>query len=303
MVDVAPIVIAVISFVGTLIAVAVSIWATWWSERSKRLAEFELERRTRLTESQKLIARYGDPILLAAQDLQSRLYNILEQGFLSNIRRDGEGKDNLLQYTSFLVGQYLSWTYILRRQAQFLRFETDEANKGLTKTLDSIKWVLSTDKLGPEGARVAAGSFMLWRGKQMAIGEVMTVPDDKELFCMGYAAFSQRWHQDEGFQKWFQSYVDDITKLALSRYPLGHHETGTAVAIPDHRLRILQHLLLDLIKILDEHDLRSESDYTKRCDPPPHNLCTCVVCTRQTSTNRKARMEATSALHNQRFDV
>ena len=176
MVDVAAIVITVISFVGTVVAVCVTAWSTYFSDERKRQ-----------TEAEKLVAKYRDPLLLACQDLQSRLFNITDMGITIYFRDGGEKKDNWLLYTAFLVGQYLSWTYILRRRAQFLRFSTDKANRDLMKVLAEIAFEFSSDKYPAEGA-----PFMLWRGKQMAIGEIMTVPDSSELFCIGYAAFNQK---------------------------------------------------------------------------------------------------------------
>ena len=163
MVDVASIVVAVISFVGALVAAGFTAWFTYFSDERKRLSE-----------SEKLIAKYRDPLLFACQDLQSRLYNITDQGISKFFDIGGEQRKNLLLYTAFLVGQYLSWTHILRLQAQFLRFSTDTQNKELTKVLSGISYEFSTDKYNRDGLV----PLMLWRGQQMAIGELMTVKED-----------------------------------------------------------------------------------------------------------------------------
>ena len=89
MVDVASIVVAVISFVGALVAAGFTAWFTYFSDERKRLSE-----------SEKLIAKYRDPLLLACQDLQSRLYNITDQGISKFFRMGGEQKKNLLLYTA-----------------------------------------------------------------------------------------------------------------------------------------------------------------------------------------------------------
>ena len=101
--------------------------------------------------------------MLAAYDLQSRLWGLVQQGLLRYID-DEEKKDLVYVYTAFLVGQYLSWTYILRRQAQFLRFSTDKTNKQLNQILNVITNEFSLDR------RQGEDPFMLWRGQQMAIG-------------------------------------------------------------------------------------------------------------------------------------
>lgn len=253
MVDVASIVISIVSVVGALLAAGITGWFAIYSDQRKRLSE-----------SEKLIAKYRDPLLLAAKDLQSRFYNILEQGLLSYIHGPGEWKDILLLYTAFLVGQYFSWVYVLRRQAQFLCFSTDKDNLELAKKLDEIQRVFSTDGYGPAGA-----PFMLWRGQQMAIGEIMTVKEDGELFCMGYAAFKQKWLHDDVFRGWFQSIEEGIILNAEAR-------SQHAAMIPDRRLRHLQHLLLDLIYILEPKRLRSGGSWLKRCGPAPE--CACSEC-------------------------
>ena len=111
MTDNATIIVAVISLTGTLLVVIITVWSNFYSDKRKRLSETE-----------KLVKKYHDPLLFAAQDLQSRLYNITAYNnhLLGWMYSDERRKENLSRYTCFLVGQYLSWTYILRRQTQFL---------------------------------------------------------------------------------------------------------------------------------------------------------------------------------------
>ena len=309
MVDVASIVIAVISGVVALIAAGITTFFTWFSDERKRLSEAE-----------KLVAKYRDPLLLASQDLQSRLYNIADQNITGFYGHGREREDDLLLYTAFLVGQYLSWTHILRQQAQFLRFSTDQRNKELTKVLTGIRFEFSTDKYNNEGA----GPLMLWRGQQMAIGELMTVKEGSELYCMGYAAFRRKWaglggagtkeekstvtgtnhvptHGKDGadgverignvgetngsqqewksdgsgeFRQWFHSIKEDVVHIAITK-------RERRAKIPDQRLRRLQHRLLDLIRLLDEENSRSEADFTTPCHRAA--TCKCLKCEGKTA--------------------
>src|SRR5271156_5798291 len=137
MVDIVSIVIAVLSLTGTLLTAGITAWFSFFTEERKRLSEAE-----------KLVAKYRDPLLLAAQDLQSRLFNITELCILSWMERDKEQKDNLVQYTCFLIGQYLSWVHILRRQTQFLHFSTDKNNRELTRTLDLVQYAFGSTHHG-----------------------------------------------------------------------------------------------------------------------------------------------------------
>ena len=149
---------------------------------------------------------------------------------------------------------------------------------------------------------------MLWRGQQIAIGEVMTINDGGEPMCIGYAAFHQKWRgkaceagkvtpesnsseapqvednknggEDQGiiwdgeFRPWFRPIIDGVTEVAKAA-----NERPTNV--PDQRLRRLQHLLLDLINILDAKGLRSEAKYTRPCHRAV--ICNCSKCKDKTS--------------------
>ncbi|KAI7362157.1 hypothetical protein KC336_g21726, partial [Hortaea werneckii] len=67
MVDVASITVAVISLASSLLtAVAGGWWAYYSEERKDRRA------------TDRLLRKYRDPLLLAAQDLQARLFNLVE---------------------------------------------------------------------------------------------------------------------------------------------------------------------------------------------------------------------------------
>ena len=253
MVDIVSIIIAVIAFVGSLGAAAIAGWITLSSDERKRLSEAE-----------KLLNKYRDPLLLVAQDLQSRLYNITDQNLTSWINHPGDKRDNLLQYTCFLVGQFLAWTNILRRESQFLRFATDKANKDFTTTLNAISYAFLTDGTGPLGF-----PFILWKGKQLAIGEIMTVKEDDQHFCMGYSDFHVKWTEDKEFQRWFHTLTDGITVIADAR-------VSGEDSVPDQRLRRIQHLLVCLIHLLDPKGLRSDATRTKQCIPAWE--CSCSVC-------------------------
>jgi len=78
----------------------------------------------------------------------------------------------------------------------------------------------------------AGDRFMLWRGQQSGIGELMTVVDNGQRSCVGYAAFRQRWYNDPEFKQWFSDFK--------------HSPRGGSA-----RLRKVSHGLRALIKELD----------------------------------------------------
>ena len=105
----------------------------------------------------------------------------------------------------------------------------------------------------------------------MAIGEVMTIKEDGELYSMGYAAFRQKWSKEEAFRKWFQSLVEDLEEMAEA----GRQKPP--LPIPDHRLRQLQHLLIELMLTLDPQKLKVDLHRVSRCDPKA-DYCVCSTC-------------------------
>jgi len=251
MVDVVSIIIAVVSLVGSLVAAGFTGWISFYIDQVKRRSE-----------AKALIHKYRDPLMLAAYDLQSRLWGLVQQNLL-RYTEDEEKKDLVYVYTSFLVGQYLSWTYILRRQAQFVRFSTDTTNMKLNQILDTITNEFSLDRHKGEDP------FMLWRGQQMAIGELMTMAEEQgQLYCMGFAAFAVKYHSDPEFKKWFQPIDSGITLLVDAG------ARGNSVA--NYRLRRLQHLLVDLVLLLDKD--RVASGQNKQLKVDAAHECRCENC-------------------------
>ena len=346
MVEIA-IIVAAISLVSALAAAAFTGWWTYYSAE-----------RTRLIDAQKLVDRYSDPILLAAQDLQERLYKILvakpaskptqmrtatpkaqfdgptklqdpassQDGpstpypFIPSDEHDRDSlhpsrdsipsderdwdplyphdpllsqgraidpqsraiqnqadNDNLQLYTAFLVGQYFSWTSIMRRQAQFLKFSTSAKNKDLVLAFQRIN-----DAFTPadEADDPLSKPFSLPRSYQGAIGEIMTKDyDGDKPVCKGYATFYALWTRrrlsaypldgsddvTKGFHQFFLPIIDGIDAVYAAK------KNGEIP--PDRRLRRLQHLFVDLVNLLDNKHMWSTPEYC-----PPDASCKCKKC-------------------------
>jgi hypothetical protein len=284
MVDVASITVAVISLVATVGVAVLGGFLTIYNDDRKAHREQE-----------RLLRRYRDPLLLAAQDLQARLWNILDGHLVSMCLAGGESKqDPLFIYTAYVFGQYLSWTYILRRQAQFVCFATNEGrSKTLVQKLEDIKAIMNTDGYGPN-----EDPFMLWKGQQLAIGELMschTSKDDtqSELMCMGYAEFTRLWKtarvtdanlvdnaRDEAvfFRQWFDGVEEGIYAIEEGRRGGDHRGAN--------RIRRLQHALVDLINELDPRGVRVNSREAGLVSAA-HD-CACSQCAKVKSLGRGA---------------
>ncbi|KAE9362689.1 hypothetical protein N431DRAFT_433678 [Stipitochalara longipes BDJ] len=249
MVDVVSIIIAVVSLVGSIASVGFTGWLSFYVDRAKKRSDANDIKNN----------KYRDPLILASFDLQARVW-ALAQGNIVRYAEDEEKKDVVYIHTAFLFGQYLAWAYILRRQTQFLRFIADPTSQQFSTIMDTIAMEFSLDRDPEEHA------FMLWRGHQMAIGELMTVKEDNELYCMGFSAFTEKYHNDPKFKKWFQPIESGITLLAEAV------EHGNPAAT--YRLRRLQHLLVDFVIHLDQHIVSSSR--VMKVDTAPQ--CRCDNC-------------------------
>jgi hypothetical protein len=241
----ASIVVAVLSLVG----VAVSL--VWNSVQTQRLTALndrltrEREAESKAEQAVKLVARYRDPLLEAAFDLQSRLYNALSK---TNTFRWHGNDDYFLPSTLFLVGQFFGWVEILRRDMLY----DDIANIGEAKAL--LTKIKGIQGLFSE----TTGSYLdrrrIYRVEQRAIGEIMiddtSVGRDGIAFrtTIGYAKF-KRSLDDPHFSSWFKSFESGLDTPPRSDEP--------------DRLRAIQIALIDLIDFLDPDKERFAGSRTK----------------------------------------
>jgi hypothetical protein len=65
---------------------------------------------------------YQDSLLRAAQDLQTKLFNILRLHLFRNFYFDGSfsEKEYAVENTLYVVAEYLCWVEIIRLERQFL---------------------------------------------------------------------------------------------------------------------------------------------------------------------------------------
>jgi hypothetical protein len=191
------------------------------------------------------MSHYRDPLLRAAFDLQSRLYNIVEQSFLTDYysSEDAEARHYACENTLYVIAEYLGWVEILRREVRFLDLGDELSNRKWVLHLDAIRHTLLTDDYDDPTLR-------LFNGQQRAIGEIMAEPaassaqgGEGRLQCIGYAAFVARQSKPE-FARWFAQLRIDVGVLASE--PEGHLD----------RLVALQHQLVELIDFLDPEHTR-----------------------------------------------
>jgi hypothetical protein len=234
---------AVVALLGALFSAKTARSTAVLQARLQGELEERRERSDKAARLEQVVSRYRDPLLNAAFDLQSRIYNLVANGYWKKIRNgDEEERSYAVKSTLFVVAQYLAWAEALRRGVQFLDLGELKRNQDLVGRLEEIRNALATDRFGPE--------FRVFRAHQRAIGEVMleATPDAEaegsRWQCLGYASFCSKLEQDGSFRTWFERLDRDVRQLASG--------PGEARA----RLVALQRALIDLLDFLDDPAVR-----------------------------------------------
>jgi hypothetical protein len=238
----------------------ISLGAGLVSARANRRArqfEFELEKQRKADDAAEVAARilhqYRDPLLDAAQTLQSRTANIVANDYLGKFLHCGDPEEERYarDYTVFALAEYMCWVEIVRRELRFLDLGDIDSNRQLLAHLNKTQVTLQSDLI--------RGPFQVFRGRQRAIAELMMVPtgaaEGPRSECIGYAAFVKRLDDDEDFATWFARLRADVDLVA--------HRGN------DDRLVQLQNDLVDLINHLDPKLVRIHENYRRRLTVPP----------------------------------
>ncbi len=187
-------------------------------------------------EADKILSKYREPLLHAAFELQSRIFNIIRQHFLPAFYVKGSKRERsyAIENTLYAIAQYLCWTEIIRKDIQFMDLGEIDVTRRLAELQGTVCSLFLTSRLGR--------NFRLFIGEQRAIGECMIMGNEDRLQCRGYAAFVE--DNSKEFRYWFDSLKEDIDFLSNERSQIVE------------RLTKLQHTLVDLIEFLDPDCIR-----------------------------------------------
>jgi hypothetical protein len=249
----------VIALISAVVAVGSAVISGYMTVRSVRLEHALADRRAeadRREASEDVVRRYREPLLLAVFDLQTRLCNIVKDGFVARHlgSADPEEQEYARASTLYRVGDYLGWAEILRRDLQVLDLGEDKKTHELVERLNLVSRTFANTDWFP------AGLFRLFRDEQRAVGEIMLEPvagQVRQYQCIGYAAFVSRLESDPAFERWFRRLRTEIGSLAEARPGLVD------------RLIALQRALVDVIDVLDPQGIRLPKEYVKRLATPP----------------------------------
>lgn len=243
--------VALISAAVALLSILLSAYATQSNSKLQARLNEELEQRQEQASSQsrleQLLSRYRDPLLAAAVELQSRIYNLVLGDFRDLL---GEGDQFEQSYavssTLFVIAQYLGWVEALRRGVQYLDLGDVEDSREFARRLEMIRHSFASRH------GIAEAPFRIYSTDQRAIGELMLKAHlDKRSGSIlwstrGYASFCARLKGDPAFASWFARLDSDVRAL-------------TTIETARKRLVALQNALIDLIDFLDHPPLRVPS--------------------------------------------
>lgn len=213
------------AFVIALIALAGSIFSTLLTVFGAPVLQARRDAR-------KALDNYREPLLSAAYELQSRIYNILQLKFVEKfIAGDGAGKREVgINSTLYVFAQFFGWREIIRHEVEYLRFPRYGQTRETARLLRTIEETFLDSNRGLQ--------LMIWRAEQRGLGERMITTANGKMSCLGYASFLD---QCAAMNVWLEPLKRDLEQL---------DDDGRK------RLVDLQHQLLDLVRQLDRKHVR-----------------------------------------------
>ncbi|KAF2209095.1 hypothetical protein CERZMDRAFT_87274 [Cercospora zeae-maydis SCOH1-5] len=229
--------------------------------------------------AENLTEKYSPPLLVAAYDLQQRLFELVEYPISRQHVSTQEGVEDLKIFTCYLLAQYIVYAWILRTKTGYLSFARDARLKNLRNAMYMIDQELDQrrDEVG-DGANVGA-----WPGARYTIAERMVVAGSRRdvnelldggfgLEVKGYDQFLVEWKENFRLPMGvFCQWIDDMLEGRVKR--LEHRDAA---------LRCLQHLLVDLVMELDVKAAYIPEDEGRRpkCNASSRG-CDCQSCSHQ----------------------
>lgn len=231
--------VAIISAVVALLAAAITIWGQTRSVRITSELRRKEEDEKRRREEKKEISRFHEPLLYAAYDLQSRIYNLLELDMIAKHYQDGDERSRhyVVDNTAFLIAQYFGWTEIIRQGGLFLDLGGTEQNRKLNAFLNKITQAWLRDDIGR--------TLCIFRGNQRVIGELMIEYDTQDFTCLTYGGFLLALQDETAGALMHLHHLQQDVSSALENIDLARS-----------RFIHLQHALIDLINFLDPQFIR-----------------------------------------------
>lgn len=229
-----------------------------YSEAFSGRSEFEHQIQRKETVST-LRDKYGPPLLVAAYNLQARLYELVEYPISQQHLTTPEGLEDVKIFSCYLLAQYLAHAHILRTQTEYPSYsKADEKLQCMRKIMYMIDEELDRRRDG-NGYNVG-----VWPAARILAGERMMAKTTKVNAALdgGLGVTVRGWDQ---FRGEFDDRFREPMAFFCERIDLMLEGRKTDVAHLDAPLRRLQHLLVDLVDPDEVEDLRCARSKTD-CD-------------------------------------
>ncbi|WP_337264677.1 MULTISPECIES: lysogenic protein [unclassified Serratia (in: enterobacteria)] len=226
-----------IAILASIRSARISAWGNIKASQASRSVDIFLMNEKRRVEKEDRIRTYKEPLIRAAADLQSRIYNIVKGDFFQTYYVEGGSRqrDYAINNTVFLFAQFFAWTEAARCEIQFISLDDDNQTRELCKLQNEIYHYMGTEKLGEV--------LMVFAGEQRAIGEGMLVPYANGVKCIGYGKYVKDYIQPRDAS--LNYLTEEIERIAAGNTNDGHV-----------RLTKMQHALIDLMDFLDPDSIR-----------------------------------------------
>src|SRR5215207_6405947 len=225
--------VALIGLMFSLVSVVLSGWFSVRTAKMGHRLRIEAERRKEEETAIKAAEKVYEPLAQAAAELQSRIFNIVETGWVPLVKRYESHGDYAVTSTAFLFAHYFGWIEA-RREAVLTSSGEGRRDESVQKLVDGVFNTLRRSETGD--------GFLFFAAEQRAIGELMVnwevVPDTGERLphVDGYAAFVKLFRSDKDFRNWFSPVDTGMAKVSKG---------------DNRRLVEIQRALVALIKELD----------------------------------------------------
>jgi len=230
----------------------------------KSLADSFFKRRETNYEISK---KYSRPILLAASELQARLWEITQRQATSSkplfLQEDDSEpfsstysmtRKHFLIGTVYLFGKYFAYIEILKKKAQFLELKKINNSRSFSLLIRVVERALAETELRKKSKIQIKSDKQLFKLQQAYIGEKLIIVNDGEVSCMSFAEFYDKFDSEFSKLQDFEDLIEILTR-AVSK-----DQENFCLA----RCCLLGNALVDLINFLDpNHQYISKIDREK----------------------------------------
>ncbi|MGJ5632447.1 hypothetical protein [Nostoc sp. CALU 1950] len=197
--------------------------------------------------------KYSRPILFAAAELQDRLWGLTQRQAISpNPSLLREDKDELFSLTFsitkrhyltsiiYLFARYFAYIEILKKKVQFIELKKNNDSKSFAILMKSAERALSEEQLINLAKTPMKYDRQIFKLQQAYIGEKLILEKEKELYCMSFAEFSDKFEIFSS-EADFKDLIDFLTRA------VSNNQEDFCLS----RCCLLLNALVDLINFLD----------------------------------------------------